>query len=387
MDSAQRPSIRRVDLIAQYQVMKKDIDAAVARVLASGRYTLGQEVEAFEQEFADYLGASTVVGVADGTRAIAIALRCLGVGAGDEVITTPFTAIPTIGAIIECGARPVFVDIDPDTYLLEIHRVPGAITSRTRAIVPVHLFGSVVDIPRLRRLIPSNIAIVEDAAQAHGSCLDGVKAGNFGDLATFSFYPTKNLGGHGDGGAIVSPDGRLAADLKVIRNHGMIDKDTCRIPGINSRLDELQAAILRAKLPRLDAMNEARAERAGEYLTGLPPDLFRHQRIPENVKTNWHVFETRFLGDRDALVDFLDRQGIQTNVYYVIPHHLQPALHHLGYQRGDLPDLELVCREAIALPLYPEIAPAAVQHVIDVIREFVDGISLRRKPRVAGQNS
>src|SRR4051794_2929553 len=176
--------IRRVELLAQYQEMKEEIDAAVARVLASGHYTLGKELEAFEREFAHYLGASAVVGVADGTRAIAMALRALGVSADHEVITTPFTAIPTIGAIIECGARPVFVDIDPDTYLLDIERVPTVITSRTRAIVPVHLFGNVVDIPRLRRLIPSNVAIVEDASQAHGSRLHGVRAGNFGDLAT-----------------------------------------------------------------------------------------------------------------------------------------------------------------------------------------------------------
>jgi dTDP-4-amino-4,6-dideoxygalactose transaminase len=378
--------IRRVELLAQYQEMKEEIDAAVARVLASGHYTLGKELEAFEREFAHYLGASAVVGVADGTRAIAMALRALGVSADHEVITTPFTAIPTIGAIIECGARPVFVDIDPDTYLLDIERVPTVITSRTRAIVPVHLFGNVVDIPRLRRLIPSNVAIVEDASQAHGSRLHGVRAGNFGDLATFSFYPTKNLGGYGDGGAIVSPDGRFAANLKVIRNHGMSDKDTCRTPGINSRLDELQAAILRAKLTRLDAMNQARAERARQYLAGLPEEMFRHQRIPNNVETNWHVFETRFLGDRDALIGFLDRRGIQTNVYYVIPHHLQPALRDLGYKRGDLPNLESVCGQAIALPLYPEIPSDAVQQVIDAIQTFVDEAA-RPAVRAAGQKS
>jgi dTDP-4-amino-4,6-dideoxygalactose transaminase len=378
--------IRRVDVLAQYRAVKEDVDAAVARVLASGHYTLGQELEAFEREFADYLGASAVVGVADGTRAIAMALRALGVNAGDEVITTAFTAIPTIGAIIECGARPVFVDIDPDTYLLDLDRVPAAITSRTRAIVPVHLFGNVVDIPRLRRLIPATIAIIEDAAQAHGSRLDGVKAGMFGDLATFSFYPTKNLGGYGDGGALVSPDGRFASDLKVIRNHGMIDKDTCRTPGINSRLDELQAAILRAKLPRLDAMNRARTARAQQYLAGLPAEMFRHQRISDNVQTNWHVFETCVLGDRDALVAFLDRRGIQTNVYYVIPHHLQPAFRNLGYKRGDLPNLERVCEQAIALPLYPEITPDVVQQVIGAIQDFVDEAA-RPSVRVAGRKS
>jgi dTDP-4-amino-4,6-dideoxygalactose transaminase len=379
--------IKRVDLLAQYREMKQEIDAAIARVLASGHYTLGKELELFEQEFAAYLGASAAVGVADGTRAIAIALRALGVSTSDEVITTPFTAIPTIGAIIECGARPVFVDIDPDTFLLDIDRVSAAITSRTRAIVPVHLFGNVVDIPRLRRVVPPSVAIVEDAAQAHGSRLHGVKAGNFGDLATFSFYPTKNLGGYGDGGAIVSPDGRFAAEIKVIRNHGMSDKDTCRMPGFNSRLDELQAATLRVKLPRLDAMNQVRGERARQYLAGLPAELFYHQRIPNNVDTNWHVFETRFLGDRNALVDFLDRTGIQTNVYYVIPHHLQPALRHLGYNRGDLPNLELVCGQAIALPLYPEIPPSTIQQVIDAICQFVDEASNHPTARLAGQTS
>jgi dTDP-4-amino-4,6-dideoxygalactose transaminase len=387
MSATGQTIIKRVDLLAQYRDMKQEIDAAVARVLASGHYVLGTEVELFEQEFAQYLGASAAVGVADGTRAIAMALRTLGVSTSDEVITTPLTAIPTIGAIIECGARPVFVDIDPDTYLLDIDRVPAAITSRTRAIVPVHLFGNMVDIPRLRHVVPPSVAIVEDAAQAHGSCLDGVKAGNFGDLATFSFYPTKNLGGYGDGGAIVSPDGRFVAEIKLIRNHGMSDKDTCCTPGFNSRLDELQAAMLRVKLPRLDATNQARGERARQYLAGLPAELFCHQRISNNVDTNWHVFETRFLGGRNALVDFLDRGGIQTNVYYVIPHHLQPALRHLGYKRGDLPNLELVCEQAIALPLYPEIPPRTVQQVIDAIRQFVDQASIRPTARLAGQTS
>jgi dTDP-4-amino-4,6-dideoxygalactose transaminase len=379
--------IRRVDLRAQYREVREEVDAAVARVLQSGQYTLGKELEAFEQEFGDYLGVSSVVGVADGTRAIALSLRVLGVGAGDEVITTPFTAIPTIGAIIETGARPVFVDIDPDTYLMNIDLVPAAVTLRTRAIVPVHMFGNMVDIPRLRHLISSSIAIVEDAAQAHGSRLNGAKAGSFGDLATFSFYPTKNLGGYGDGGAIATSDSRYAAELKMIRNHGMSDKDTCRMPGINSRLDELQAAILRAKLLHLDGMNRMRAERARQYLAGLPVDLFRHQRIATNVETNWHVFETRCLGDRDALAAFLEERGIQTNVYYVIPHHLQPAFQDLGYKPGDLPNLELVCQQAIALPLYPEISPKEVQQVINAVREFVDAAADRPKAHVTGGRS
>jgi dTDP-4-amino-4,6-dideoxygalactose transaminase len=350
--------------------MKQDIDCAVFRVLQSGRYTLGPEVEEFEHAFADYLGVKAAVGVADGTRAISLALRVLGIGPGDEVITTPFTAIPTIGAIIDTGARPVFVDIDLDTYLIDIDRVPQAITSRTRAIVPVHMFGNVVNVPRLRRLIGPNIHIVEDAAQAHGSSLEGRKAGSFGDLATFSFYPTKNLSGYGDGGAVVTNDSILSAELKVIRNHGMRDKDICERPGVNSRLDELQAAILRAKLRRLDAMNSARAARARLYLDGLADGSFRHQQVTRGAETNWHIFQTRFLGDRDALVAYLDHRRIQTNVYYVIPHHLQPGLSHLGYRRGDFPNVETLCSQALALPLYPEIERKALETVIAAISAF-----------------
>ena len=258
--------IFRVDLQAQYLAYRAEIDAAVARVLAGGRYTLGPEVEHFEREFASYLHAPEVIGVADGTRAIVLALRVLGVRPGAEVITTPFTAIPTIGAIIEAGAVPVLVDIDPDTYLIDLDQVAAAVTPRTQAVVPVHMFGNVVDIPALRERIGSDIFIIEDAAQAHGSRLGASFAGTMGDIGTFSFYPTKNLGGYGDGGAIVCRDPAIAHKLRMLRNHGMRDKDICDTPGTNSRLDELQAAILRVKLAHLDEMNAARARLVTRYL-------------------------------------------------------------------------------------------------------------------------
>src|SRR5712692_8514820 len=314
--------ISRVDLQAQYVAYRAEIDAAVARVLDSGRYTLGPELEQFERAFADYLHAPDVVGVADGTRAIVLAFRALGVSPDAEVITTPFTAIPTIGAIIEAGLVPVLVDIDPDTYLIDLDRVAAAVTPRTRAVVPVHMFGNVVDIPALRERIGPDIFIIEDAAQAHGSRLGTRLAGTMGDLGTFSFYPTKNLGGYGDGGAIVCRDPATARKLRMLRNHGMRDKDVCEMPGTNSRLDELQAAILRAKLTHLDAMNAARARLVARYMDVLPSNRIRPQKVADGVVTNWHVFEVRFNGDRDGLVEYLAERDIQANVYYVLPHHL-----------------------------------------------------------------
>ena len=363
--------IYRVDLQAQYLVYRAEIDAAVARVLASGRYTLGPEVERFEREFADYLRVSEVVSVADGTRAIVLALRVLDVKPGDEVITTPFTAIPTIGAILEIGARPVLVDVDPETFLIDLDQVAAAVTPKTKAVLPVHIFGNVVDIPALRERIGPEIFIIEDAAQAHGSRLGSALAGSMGDLATFSFYPTKNLGGYGDGGAVVCGDASLARRLRMLRNHGMRDKDVCETPGTNSRLDELQAAILRAKLSHLDSMNAARAKLVELYLKALPVNRVRPQKIPAGVTTNWHLFELRFSGTRDALVDHLQKRNIQSNVYYVVPHHLQPALAHLGYRRGSLPRVEELCSQVIALPLYPEMPRHVIDEVAAAIHDFL----------------
>jgi len=362
--------IQRVDLKAQYLVYRDEVGSAVMRVLDSGKYTLGPEVGSFEAEFSKFIGVQETIGVADGTRAIAMALQVLGVKPGDEVITTAFTAVPTIGAILEVGATPVFADIDPDTYLLDIESIVAKVSNKTRAIVPVHMFGNVFDIPALRTRLPRAIPIVEDAAQAHGSELRGTKAGTMGDLATFSFYPTKNLGGYGDGGAITTNNAEYARRLKVIRNHGMINKDICDEPGVNSRLDEMQAAILRVKLPHLEAMNAARAARAEQYIRGLPADLFRHQKITPGGRNNWHVFQSRYLGDRDGLVAHLDAVGVQSNIYYVVPHHLQPAFANLGYKEGDLPNVELICRQAIALPMYPELPAETTEKVIEAINAY-----------------
>jgi dTDP-4-amino-4,6-dideoxygalactose transaminase len=364
--------IFRVDLQAQYRAYRPEIDAAVARVLDRGLYTLGPELEQFEREFASYVHAPDVIGVADGTRAIVLALQVLGVERGAEVITTPFTAMPTIGAIIEAGAVPVLVDIDPDTYLIDLDQVAAAITPKTQAVIPVHIFGNVVDIAALRERIGPDIFIIEDAAQAHGSRLGASFAGTMGDIGTFSFYPTKNLGGYGDGGAIVCRDSAIARRLRMLRNHGMRDKDICQTPGTNSRLDEMQAAILRAKLAHLDEMNAARARLVARYVEVIPSNRLRPQKISDGVVTNWHVFELRFDGDRDGLVKHLEMRDIQSNVYYVVPHHLQPALAHLGYANGSLPNTEKICKEVIALPLYPEMNESVVDVVVSAIRDFLD---------------
>ena len=361
--------IWRCDLVPQYEAYREEIHAAMQRVLLTGRYVLATEVAAFEREYVAYTGTRHAVSVANATDGLTLSLVALGVGPGDEVITTPNTAIPTVSAIIDTGARPVFVDIDPDTFLMDLDKVGAAITPRTKAIMPVHIFGNVLDVPRLRE-IAGGIPIVEDAAQSHGATLRGVQSGAMGHAGVFSFYPTKNLGAYGDGGMVVTSDEALAEKLRLLRMYGMVDKDRIRISGINSRLDELQAAILRAKLPHLDDMNRRRVAIADRYRRELPAHLFTHQQIPEGVVSNYHVFVSRFLGDRAAFIAAMDALKIQTNIYYVLPLHLQEANRFLGGQPGDLPVAEALCGQAIALPLYPELPDETLTIVIRAIQEF-----------------
>lgn len=376
-----RDVIWRCDLVPQYLKYKDEIDSAIERVLVSGRHILGEECAAFEREFAAYLGVRHVVGVADGTRALTLALRAVGVGAGDEVITTPFTAFPTIGAIVEANAVPVFADVDAATYLMDIEQVPSLLSARTRAVMPVHLFGNVVDVEALRALIPQDVAIVEDAAQAHGSSIRGRRAGSLGDIAGFSFYPTKNLGGYGDGGAIATNDDAIASRIRLLRAHGMPDKDHVVEVGVNSRLDELQAAVLRVKLPHLDQMNERRRAIGSRYRSELPADRFEHQRIGAGVITNEHVFEPRFSGDRDGLGAFLAERRIQTNVYYPTPQHRQPAMANVAHRVGAVPNAERLAREVIALPMYAELGDGDVANIIAAIREFEALVATRPSSR------
>ena len=361
--------IWRCDLVPQYEAYKQEIHEAIDRVLPTGRYILASEVAAFEEEFAKYIGVQHAIGVANATDGLALALMSLGVGPGDEVITTPFTAIPTASAIVDVGAKPVFVDICADTFLMDIDKAAAAVTSRTKAVMPVHIFGNILDVEALRKAIGPDIPIVEDASQSHGSTLNGRQSGSFGDTGVFSFYPTKNLGGYGDGGLIVTNNPALNEKLRLMRMYGMIDKDHIVTHGINSRLDELQAAILRVKLRHLEDMNRKRNHIASRYRAELDPERFVHQAVHSNVKSNYHVFVSRFKANRNAFIAAMDERKIQTNVYYVLPLHLQKAHENLGMKPGSLPVAEELCSEAIALTMYPELPEETLDLVIAAANE------------------
>lgn len=374
--------IWRCDLSRQHAELKDEVLPAIARVLETGVYVLGPELRKFEEEFAAYIGTSHCVGVANATDGLTLALMTLGIGPGDEVITTPFTAIPTVSAIVDSGATPVFVDIDRDTYLLDTKKALHAITPRTKAVMPVHIFGNVFDAAALKKQLPTGIAVIEDAAQAHGACLGGIKAGALADMGVFSFYPTKNLGAYGDGGAIVMNSAELAAKARKLRMFGMVDKDNIDSAGVNSRLDEVQAAILRIKLRHLDHMNQRRHVIAERYKKSLPQNIFSYQRIPENVVCNYHVFVAELAERRDELIAYLATRDIQTNIYYPFPLSRQKALASLGYKESDFPVAEDLCRKIMAFPMYPEFPEAEQRLVIEAVHEFF-GTGVRRNTKVA----
>lgn len=362
--------IWRCDLTAQYREHEAELDAAIKDVLQSGRYVLAQQGEAFEKEFAAYVGTAHAVGVNSGTDALLMALWAAGLKPGDEVITTPFTAIPTYSALRHARVTPVFVDIDPATYLMNLDQVAAALTPKTRAIMPVHIFGNVLDVPRLRSIVDPGIMILEDCAQAHGATLRGVQAGAMGDISAFSFYPTKNLGAYGDGGMVNTNDAAVAKFGRSRRMYGMISKDEFVEDGINSRLDEMQAAILRVKLRHLDEMNRRRRVIADLYAGLLDPKFITPQRIDAGVVGNYHVYAATVRDRRDELIAALERQSIQTNVYYPMP-----LTRQKGYAGGpfDLPQASSVCERVIALPMYPEIPEATVRTVAAAINAFYTG--------------
>jgi dTDP-4-amino-4,6-dideoxygalactose transaminase len=360
----------RCDLTPQAEHYLKALLGITQRVLSSGRYILAQEVSRFEEAFASSLGVRHCIGVASGTDALVLALKAIGLEEKGEVITTPFTAIPTISAIVAAGGRPVFVDIHPDTFLIDLKQVPAAVTVDTRAVIPVHLFTQMVDVEALRHVLPSYVAIVEDAAQAHGCRLNGKPAGSLGDMAAFSFYPTKNLGGYGDGGAVVTNGDSFNTKVRLLRNYGKETPDSIILDGINSRLDELQAAYLNLKLPDLETMNEKRRKLAALYreeLSGIPviPPFIREDAIP-----NFHVYVIKVLERRDGLKQYLLENGIQSDIFYPEPHHVHPAYRHLGYGLGDFPTAESVGRQVLALPMYPELPEEEVRRIGRVIKKF-----------------
>lgn len=360
-----------VDLRAQYRHLKPEIDAAIQRVIANTTFVSGPEVEAFETAFAAYCGASYAVGVASGTAALHLVLLALGIGPGDEVITTPFTFIATAETIAQTGARPVFVDIDPRTYNLDPEAVAAVITPRTKAILPVHLYGQPAEMDPLRALARQHgLWLIEDAAQAHGAEYRGTRTGTLGDAACYSFYPSKNLGAYGDGGAVVTNNAHIAEKVRRLRDHGRVDKYVHQELGYGQRLDGIQAAILNAKLPHLDAWNEARRQAAYRYnallsdLEVVPPYEVPH------VRHVYHCYVVR-TPRRDEVLAHLRRKGIGAGVHYPLPLHLQPALAYLGLKEGAFPVAEEAARQVLTLPLFPEISARQQERVVAVMREVI----------------
>jgi dTDP-3-amino-3,4,6-trideoxy-alpha-D-glucose transaminase len=354
---------------AQYLAHKQEIDDAVRRVLESGWYILGDEVRAFEEEFAAYLGVGHSVGVGNGTEALHLALVACGIGHGDEVVTVSHTAVATVAAIELAGAKPVFVDIDPVTYTMDPDLLEKGITAKTKAVLPVHLYGHPAPMEDIFAIAREyGLCIIEDCAQAHGATYRGKRVGSFGDMACFSFYPTKNLGALGDGGAVVTGDPELAEKARLLREYGWAERYVSHIPGWNSRLDELQAAILRVKLRYLDEDNGARARLADLYIKGLSETGLVLPVVRERVGHVYHLFVVG-AQDRDRLLGYLHSQDIGAAIHYPVPVHMQPVYAHLEVRR--LPETERVARQIISLPMYPEMTEIEVGAVTAAVREFI----------------
>lgn len=359
-----------LDLRAQYATIKDEVQRAINEVLASQNFILGKQVEELETKMARYCGVKKAIGVASGTDALLLSLMALDIKKGAEVITTPYTFFATVGAIVRLGASPVFADIDPKTFNIDTAKIEGKITSRTRAILPVHLFGQVSDMDAALELARRhNIAIVEDAAQAVGATYKGLTAGSIGDLGILSFYPSKNLGAYGDAGMILTNNEELAEKVSLLRVHGSKIKYYHTMVGINSRLDTLQAAVLLVKLKHIDKWNQRRREIAHLYDQDLQNTLIT---CPYVCKQNdsvytYYVIRTK---DRDALQNYLTEAGIGTAVYYPLPMHRQECLKYLDYKEGSLPEAEGASREALAIPLYPEMTEEQRGYVVENIKKF-----------------
>ena len=359
-----------VNLRAQYDAIKPQVDAAIASVLARSAYIGGAEVDDLQQWFASYCGVRHAVGVSSGTRALELVLRALNVGRGDEVVTSANTFVATASAIAAAGARPVLVDVEEATGNLDPNRVEHAITAKTKALIPVHLYGrpaamsAILDVARSR-----NIAVVEDAAQAHGAKYRGVRAGALGAAGCFSFYPTKNLGAFGDAGMVTTDDERLASCVKLLRDHGRVSKYEHDVVGYTARLDTLQAAVLRVQADRLDEWNAHRRQVARWYEELLPRGIEYPKDDPRDESV-YHLFVIR-VPKRDELRAHLEAQGIATGIHYPIPVHLQPAFRELGYSVGDFPITERLTREIVSLPMHPFLTRADVQDVAAAATDFL----------------
>jgi dTDP-4-amino-4,6-dideoxygalactose transaminase len=356
------------DLKAQYRLLKPEIDAAIGRVLEGAHFALGPAVEAFERGFAAYCGTAHALGVNSGTSALHLALLAAGIGRGDEVITVPFTFVASVAAIEYAGATPVFVDIEPDYYTIDPAKLEQAITPRTRAIVPVHLFGQpadmdpIMEIARRRRLL-----VIEDACQAHGAEYQGRRAGSIGDIGCFSFYPGKNLGAYGEGGAVVTNNPDYAEAIRLLRSWGEKRRYEHLIRGFNYRMDGIQGAVLGVKLQYLEAWTEARRRHAAAYTASFESTSARPPLERPGVRHVYQVYVVR-LPQRDAWRAYLAEKRIETGIHYPVPVHLQPAYRDLGYGAGDFPVAERTAREVLSLPLFPELTADQLAEVADAVR-------------------
>lgn len=352
-----------LDLKAQYQIMREQILSSIKQVLESSGFILGPNVTAFEQEVAEYLGVKHAIGVGNGTDALVLILDALGIGPGDEVITTPYTFFATAECVSRLGAKPVFVDIDPITLTIDPEKLEQAITTRTKAVILVHIFGRAADMSAIMYIANRHhLFVVEDACQSMGGEIEGKKLGTFGNAGAFSFFPTKNLGAYGDGGLVVTDDDELAERVRMLRAHGSKVKYHNELIGYNSRLDEMQAAVLRVKLRHLNEWNSRRRQIALEYnklLKDLPLEF------PDPGKDGEHVFHlyTILTGNREELRAYLKSRGVETGVYYPTPLHLQPAYADLGYRKGKFPVSESACERNLSLPMYPELSDEQIYYL------------------------
>lgn len=363
-----------IDLKAQYHSIQEEINTAVTGVLESSQFVLGKEVTSFEEEFAAYSEARYGIGVNSGTSALHLALLAAGIGPGDEVITVPFTFVATVAAILYTGARPVFVDIDPKSYTIDVSRIEAAITKRTKAILPVHLYGQPADMdPILEIARHYDLGVIEDAAQAHGAEYKGHRVGSIGNLGCFSFYPGKNLGAYGEGGIVVTNNPDYARMICMLRDWGQEAKYHHILKGYNYRIDGLQGAILRVKLRHLAAWTKARRAHATRYDELLANSEYQSPAVMPYAHHVYHIYAIR-ISRRDALQQALQTQGIQTGIHYPIPVHLQKAYADLGYQQGDFPQTEKVASSVLSLPMYAELSESQIETVAQAVHHFAGKI-------------
>ena len=364
-----------LDLKAQFASIREEVMAAVTRVMESQHFILGPEVACFEEEVAAKLGAKYAVGCASGTDALILALLAAGIGPGDEVITTPFSFVATAGSIAYIGAKPVFVDIDPATFNIDPQKVQAAVTLKTKAIMPVHLFGLPADLGPIIAIAKANqLSVMEDAAQAIGSRYRGRAIGTIGDFGCFSFFPSKNLGGAGDGGLVTTNDSAMAERLRMLRGHGSKQKYFHEILGTNSRLDALQAAVLGVKLQHLDNWEAGRINRAQRYRQLFEKKgLTRHVACPQTPSGEFHHVFNQFtirVQRRDELKDFLRKRGIPSEIYYPLCLHLQKAFEYSGYHAGQMPLAEKASQEVLSLPVFPELTDANQDFIVQAVEDF-----------------